>query len=319
MFNPVSWRRIRDDWHANTMRIHVSQSGLWGAGHRDKRGHAITDAMAESYADLIERQITAVTAQGLVVILSMQDQHQSCGWSDALPSDATQAAWDRLLRRDNPRSIRRNGNVMLNLFNEPAHQPTPSGWRQWAYGGDGPVPVSGCDKARVCNHGRRVIGHQDLVQSIRQAGVPNVIVVDGANKAGRLTGLLPDYRISDEPPGRGIVYDVHPFYFTDGPVGWQSRFGYAVDPAGPNVAVIAGAWNFFASECSAAPAGLAPAVLGYLRDKGIGVIAYAWDDRIGNGVVKNWDGAANTGTCRAPYASRSLPGSVFQGYLDSFG
>ncbi len=102
VFNAVSWRRIRDDWHANTVRIHVSQSGLWGAGHPDKRGHVITDDVAESYADLIERQVTAVTNEGLVVVLSMQDQHQSCGWSDALPSAATQVAWNRLLSRSGP-------------------------------------------------------------------------------------------------------------------------------------------------------------------------------------------------------------------------
>lgn len=223
-----------------------------------------------------------------------------------------------LLDRDGPQSLRRNDDVVLNLFNEPVTQPSPAGWHQWAYGGDGPVPVSHCDGQRACNHDRPVIGHQALVSSIRRTGVPNVIMVDGANKAGRLNGLFPDYAIPDSSPGRGILYDVHPFFFTDGSGSWDSRFGYAVDPAGPNVAVVAGAWDFFASECPAAPGRMAAGFLDYLLSKGIGVIGYAWDDRIGDGIVKNWSGDPNAGTCPRPNGSRSLPGSVFGRYLNSF-
>jgi hypothetical protein len=205
--------------------------------------------------------------------------------------------------------------VILNLFNEPFNPPTPQGWAQWAHGGPGPVAVDGCDGGRACNHGHPVVGHQDLVRLLRAKSVPNVILADGANNAGMLTGLFPAYRLTDAAPGRGIAYDVHPFYFTDAPAGWDRRFGFAVDPRGPNVPVIAGAWNFFTTDCGQPPAAMANQFLAYLQRKAIGVIAFAWDDRIGTSVVKTWAGQPNTGQCPAPNQYQPLPGTAFSRHL----
>jgi hypothetical protein len=55
--------------------------------------------------------------------------------------------------------------------------------------------------------------------------------------------------------------------------------------------------------------------LAYLQRKAIGVIAFAWDDRIGTSVVKTWAGQPNTGQCPAPNQYQPLPGTAFSRHL----
>jgi len=318
VFNATSWNKIRDFWHANSVRIHISQSGLLGGGNKDGVGHIIADAMADSYVGYIETKIKAVTDTGLVVILSMQDEALSCGWTDALPTSSTKTAWNRLLSQKGTDSIRNSPHVIVNLYNEPDMLYSSADWNQWRNGGTGPVPVNGCDGTRPCNHGRVPLGHQDLINSIRNMGVTNVIAADGANLGRKFSGMYPNYMLHDASPGRGVVYDIHPFFYTDGPSGWDSRWGFLLNSSGPNVPVFAGAWNFRSSECGTATADMAPDFIDYMKRRGIGITVYAWDARLGQGVVKDWNGNPNLGHCPAPDQQAELPGTVYTSYLDSF-
>jgi hypothetical protein len=320
VFNQTNWLNIRDTWHANTLRIHVSQTGLWGGGNLDGDHHPISENMANDYAAYIEDEIHQITTNlGLVVVLSMQDEPPSCGYTDALPSNVTWAAWNRLLSRTSSSSIRNNQKVMINLFNEPKSDTTSNGWAQWAHGGDSPLT------AARDNNGHTIWGHQKLIDHIRGLGVTNVIVADGGQNAGKLTGMEPDYDLTDSSPGaRGLVYDVHPLFFGDthqtntttnwnlatwDTTRWDARFN-------STKAVIAGAWDVSTDECGMISPEATPFFLDtYMKGKGIGVIVYSYDADIGTGYVTDWNGTPNTGHCSdgAPY-----PGTAFLHYLNSF-
>jgi hypothetical protein len=233
------------DWDATTLRFQVSQRGLGDP--------TIAADQRETYLQEIQAGVAQARAAGFVVILSMQDQALGCGTVHPLPSDQTVAAWDLLAPafQDDPY-------VMFELFNEPVNQPDTAGWAQWRDGGSTPN----------ANLGAPAVGHQQLVEHLRELGVLNVLIADVALRGERGAGLPP---LAD--PAGQLVYGIHPYVYTQGPAWWDLQFGSltAIAP------VLATEWNYLAGDCGRAPERLAPDLLGYLRDHGIGVLGHAFD------------------------------------------
>ncbi len=243
----------RDDWHANTVRFQVSQSGL------DPQSAIYVPA----YLDRITGAVAQARSLGLTVILSMQDQSNGCGSAHPLPSDATVRAWQNLAPL-----VAEDPYVMFELFNEPQNDVDAAGWAQWLNGGPGPKT----------NQGAPIIGQQALVQTVRDLGANNVLIADGAKYAGSLQGLPP---LSDPLAAPRIAYAWHPYSFhvsgtatlaTD-QASWDSRTA-AVSAAAP---VIATEWNASLSKCTAGVAARAPDLLAYLRSQRIGLLGHAFD------------------------------------------
>jgi hypothetical protein len=252
-FGPAELQAARTDWHATVVRFQVSQRGL------DPQD-PIYDA---SYLTRISNGVALAENQGLSVILSMQDQRLSCGDVHPLPSAATLRAWANLAPQ-----FATNRNVLLELFNEPAATSTTAGWAQWRNGGTNPVN----------NLGTPAVGHQALVTRIRRTGATNVLIADGANKAGQLQGMP----LLDDPlPADRLAYAVHPYYFhvrnnstlTQDRANWDERFGFLSG----RVPLLATEWNATSSKCKAGTPGRIPDLLDYLQNKSIGLFGHAFD------------------------------------------
>ncbi len=289
---PTELGLVKTTWNANTLRFQVSQPVLAGPN-------------GVAYAQQIETAVNEALSSGFVVDISMQDQARACGPGEPLPGPETEAAWSTLISNT---GLSHDPAVMFELFNEPSNQPlstaatspSQSTWLDWLSGG------------RLIGPGRGwaayiPIGHQDLVNYLRNVlNVPNILIADGAQKGGSLQGIP----LLQDPGGtQQIAYAAHPYVYTDGPTGWDSRWGYlAADNA-----VIATEWSYTSSGCSKAQQYLAPQLLAYLRSHNIGILGHALDDYFG-GLIS--DGALTPTQCGTAH-----PGSgqdFLQDYMATF-
>jgi len=252
-FGAPELRQARDAWAATTLRFQVSQRGL------DPDDPLHTAAYVERVVD----GVRLARSLDFIVVLSMQDQSISCGTAHPLPTEATLRAWRTLAPRfaDDPY-------VAYELFNEPDNQPTPDGWRQWRDGGS--VPLD--------NQGEPAVGHQRIVDVIRDLGARNVLIADGARKGAFLSGLP----LLDDPlPEAQVAYAVHPYYFHRSPDAtleqersrWEHRYG----DLARSVPVLATEWNMRSNGCVPGAGERAPQFLDFLEERGIGLLVHAFD------------------------------------------
>jgi hypothetical protein len=235
-------------WHANTIRLQVSQRGLGDTTR--------TPAERDAYLAEIQADVTLARSKGLVVILSMQDQSIGCGNVHPLPSSQTITAWQKLAP-----AFASQLYVMYELFNEPQNGHTAADWPQWKNGGAGPI----------ANLGDTAVGHEQLVTTIRGTGATNVVLADGGDHAEHLDNITP-YLLT-ESSGRGIGYVIHPYYYTPGLAYWQKSWGFLT----ASRVVIADEWNFKADDCGTKDETLAPQLLQWLHDNHIGLTGHAFD------------------------------------------
>lgn len=248
-FNTTELTTARDAWHANTIRLQISQRGL--------EDPTRTQAERDAYLAQVRSDVSLARSLGLVVILSMQDQSIGCGPVHPLPSSQTVAAWQKLA----PAFVN-SPYVMFELFNEPQNDITAAAWTQWKSGGAGPLT----------NLGDSIVGHQQLVATIRQAGANNVLIADGAKKAEHLDNITP-VLLADQAAGRGIAYAIHPYFYTPGQAYWQKSWGFLTTSR----AVIATEWNYQADDCGTSAETLAPSLLAFMDSHGVGITAHAFD------------------------------------------
>ncbi|MDQ5886315.1 MAG: endoglucanase [Patescibacteria group bacterium] len=269
-FNQNMFTALKNTWKGNIIRLQVSQKGSDPQDSELKSGHA-------AYLTKVSNAVSLARSNGIVVILSMQDQTYSCGSAHPLPSSETLRAWQTLapLYKNNPY-------VMFELFNEPVNQTGDADWAQWRNGGSTPLSNNGYD----------VVGHQALVTAIRATGANNVLIASGANKGGKLQGLwqsaTKNYMLTDTLATPQIGLAIHPYYYHIGnntslasdTSNWESRFGYmrntSIIPLNKQVPIISTEWNAF-SDCYAGQAARTPEFLNYLKSKDIGMAAHAID------------------------------------------
>jgi hypothetical protein len=232
-------------WQANTLRFQVSQRGLADPTRsQDER---------DAYLARVIQGVTLARDNGFVVIVSMQDQSIGCGDVHPMPSAETVAAWSAVAP-----PFLGDAEVMFELFNEPRNNADQAGWKQWLEGGS--VPNA--------NLGDPAVGHQDLVDHLRTMGSTNVLIADAARLGGQTVGMP---RLED--PADRMAYAIHPYAFGPGLSWWEQQYG----PPAAEVPVLATEWNYLADGCGGAKERLAPDLLGYLQDHGIGVFGHAFD------------------------------------------
>jgi hypothetical protein len=113
-------------WNANTLRFQVSQRGLADPG--------MSDTARQAYLAKVVDGVRLARSQGFFVIVSLQDQSNSCGPAHPLPTSMSVAAWQVLAP-----ALMDDAGVMFELFNEPNVDDTAQGWTQWHDGGAGPT------------------------------------------------------------------------------------------------------------------------------------------------------------------------------------
>lgn len=274
-FGPAMLQAMVSGWSANTIRFQVSQKAL------DPLDPELAGGQA-AYLAKVQTAVAQARTAGLVVILSMQDQAYSCGYAHPLPSSQTIRAWSALVPL-----YGKDRNVLFELFNEPVSPESREGWAQWRNGGTTPLTNTGTDGSV-----HDVVGHQQLLNSVRSRGSVNVVIADGANKGGRLQNLwtssTDNYLLRDTQRPAQIAYGIHPYFFHTGDdktlasdqANWYLRFGYLRDPAKISATsqfpIVATEWNATAS-CFVGQAARTPEFLTYLAERGIGVTGHAID------------------------------------------
>lgn len=245
-FGARELRTAKTLWDANTIRFQVSQPVLAGPS-------------GAAYAAEVQTHVDMARDDGLVIVISMQDESVACGHAQPLPGPDTEAAWSTLIDHS---ALRSDPYVMFELFNEPQNSPITTAttdpeqetWVDWLEGGREIEPDPSQSWAAY-----RPVGFQKLVDYMRDTlHVTNVLIVDGASYAEQLEGM-PVLR--DPGAGYEIAYGVHPYFYTEGQNGWNKRFGYLTG----SHAVIATEWNYTAKECGTRAEEIAPRFLAYMR------------------------------------------------------
>ncbi len=233
-YSPLDYKQMRMRG-IDSVRIQVSQPGL------DPQ----SEIFDTTFRDRVIGAVHAARAEGLVVLVSVQDEEQSGEQHGVahLPNTATGRVWASLAPE-----FAHDPGVLCELLNEPNLPPNSTNWHLWADAMDATIQV------------------------VRRAGARNVVVADGLLFAERLDGAA---NLRD--PLKQIAYASHPYAHhaqDQYPAVWDNKFGnFAADHA-----VIVTEWatvpNFY---CDLRTPAATETFLGYLNQHHVGLMAYAWD------------------------------------------
>jgi cellulase (glycosyl hydrolase family 5) len=235
--------------HADLVRFQVSQFGL------DPQGPLYSPA----YVDEVQNAVQAARSLGLAVIVSLQAEPPAGEPTRCpLPDAGAARAWAALAPM-----FAGDGDVMFELYNEPAVAATPAGWIQWRAGGEIIFPGGSC----------QAVGMQALIAQIRSQAPDNVIIVPGVqgeqSLAGRMRIVDPAHR-----PDPQLAYGLHYPSLTRGLAYWDKTFGRT----SASVPVIVTEFNANSTtNCVPTAPTVVPLLLDYLAGKRIGLVGFAFD------------------------------------------
>lgn len=206
-----------DGWNSNLIRLAVNPN-FWFNGSVDA-GKNLTK---EKYRQWIDDMVKAAQVRGKYIII---DCH-----TYVCPVQETMDFW-----MDMCDVYGNNPAVLFGLLNEP-HS---IDWELWRNGGtknDAPA-----------------IGHQALVEAIRDKGIKNILIAAGLNWGYNLSGIVDGYALIDQgsgddlsKAGNGIIYDSHVYPGKSGKNrdGWNSNLG----PVREKYPVLVGEWGWDSSD-----------------------------------------------------------------------
>ena len=152
---------------------------------------------ADSYRSYIRKVISYAEKAGKYVILDLHEYGSH---------DATDLAfW-----KEAATIYKNNPTVLFGILNEP----TPSSWEIWRDGD---------------SSGK--IGHQQIVEAIRDLGARNIIVAGGRSYAKNTSGVVNGYALVDQNSkgekdvGNGIMYDTHWYAWHGYTNSWNNDIG----------------------------------------------------------------------------------------------
>lgn len=198
-------------WDANTVRLPLSE-GFW------LHGATASGCSASHYQSLIKQTVNALTTLRLNVMLDLHwtdaAQHAGMGGaSTAMPDTDSMTFWQQVASE-----YKYYTNVLFELYNEPH----PLAWACWHSGcqiTDDAVYSNDCNCTKSFSY--QAVGMQNLVNTVRNTGASNIVIVAGINWGYDLS-QLPGYSLN----GANIVYDTHPYpYDKKEPQDWDSSFG----------------------------------------------------------------------------------------------
>jgi hypothetical protein len=181
------------EWHANIIRLPLSQDRWFGRGNEQKDGGA-------AYRKLVQELVQSAAAQQCYLLLDLH-------WSDAgvwgrnisqhnMPDDNSVAFWEAVAS-----AYANHPAVLFDLYNEP-HSVS---WEVWRNGGTVSEKNDKAPDGRLEYH---TPGMQKLLDACRSQGAKNVIVAGGLDWAYDLSGVVKGYALAD-PKGNGVVYATH--------------------------------------------------------------------------------------------------------------
>ena len=142
-------------WKMNVLRVCISN---W-----------IYASDPTTYMKLLDQVIQEANTAGLYVVLNLHDDGNAgspYGNSAIFPKQQDETFWQMLASH-----YKNNPMLLFDLYNEP-HE---VGWSTWLYG-------------HIAIGGVMVVGHQDLVDTIRAAGAKQIVIVEPGFAGGNGTG-----------------------------------------------------------------------------------------------------------------------------------
>ncbi len=183
------------DWHANIIRLPLSQDRWFGHGPEQDGNYA-------PYRSLVAQIVDLCATNNCYIIL---DLHWSdCGqWGrnigqHSMPDSNSVTFWQSMapIYANNPA-------VLFDLYNEP-HDTT---WVTWLRGGMvTDTPNTRWEEETPIRY--QAVGMQKLLDTVRGVGAKNLVVAGGLQWAYDFSGILNGYQLTD-PGGNGVVYANH--------------------------------------------------------------------------------------------------------------
>ena len=184
-----------DDWHANIIRLPLSQDRWFG---KDPNS---TDE-GKGYRALVKEVVDLCSSKGCYILLdlhwsdvnewgqnigqhSMPDRNSVIFWKDFAPVYANNPA------------------VLFDLYNEP-HDVT---WDVWLNGG---MITDRPNRPGLSAKKYEAVGMQEMLDTVRATGAKNVIVAGGLEWAYDFNGILAGRQLKD-PKGNGVIYANHAY------------------------------------------------------------------------------------------------------------
>ncbi|CAN5577458.1 hypothetical protein BH10PLA2_BH10PLA2_08240 [soil metagenome] len=214
-----STRVAIDDWHANVIRLPLSQDRWFGKSN-DK------NADSKSYQALVKQVVDMCASKGCYIVLDLH-------WSNAgewgkhigqhvMPDQNSIAFW-----KDLAQAYKNHPAVIFDLYNEP-HDVS---WDIWQKGGK----VSERGRGRGPTLTFEAVGIPTLLETVRATGARNVVLVGGLDWSYDLAGILQDRQLAD-PNGNGIIYANHAYPFKgDSVAQWIKKMEAATEKLAVNI------------------------------------------------------------------------------------
>lgn len=192
-----------DTWHANAIRLPMSQDRWFGKAP-DSTG------AGASYRALVDAAVAAASKRRMYILLDLHwsdcgDWGQNIGQHD-LPDLHSLEFWKAVARRFANRPY-----VLFDLYNEPIEAPLAV----WRNGGAITETVAGKPKTY------QAVGLQQLFDAVRAQGAKNLVVAGGLGYASRLD-FYPKFLLKD-PGGNGVLYAEHYYPGWEPIEAWQKR------------------------------------------------------------------------------------------------
>ena len=178
------------DWKMNTLRLCLSN---W-----------IYAKDSTNYLKLLDQVVQEANAVGLYVVLNLHDDGNAgspYGDNADLPKTQDNAFWQVLATH-----YKSNPMVLFDLYNEPQD----TSWAQWLNGG-----------GKVA--GATVVGHLQMINTIRTAGAKQIIIVEPGTSGGRGKGWS---NFTSTIPDPNVMYSLHVYaHIADTPQQQDAKWG----------------------------------------------------------------------------------------------
>jgi len=259
-------------WGANVVRLPLSEN-FWLYGHPSE------NCSSSQYQALVKQTVNNLTNLNLNVILDLEwtnagGQALGSGTQLAMPDADSVTFWKQAAA-----TYGSYPNVLFELFNEPHIY----NWSCWVSG----CPIAGDVGTNNQRYTYSGVGMQTLVDTVRNAGANNLVLVGGLDWGYNLS-QLGTYHLH----GTNIVYDTHPYnYYGKLPANWDADFGN-----------VTSSFPLFSAESGEYDCGTSyeSQLINYLDTHNISWVGWAWVVASGN-------------PCRYPQIVSSYTGTPIAG------
>lgn len=286
-------RVAMEQWKANIIRLPVTQKWWFGSGAGQKDG-------GEAYRKLVDDVVTLIANRGKYVLLDLHQfgaprQEHAEFWADAATKYKNHPA------------------VLFDLFNEPHGM----SWEVWRNGGEVQEKkkpgeedafLSAEEKAKIAET-RRSIGMQHLLDTVRETGARNVVLVGGLDYAYDLSGIANGYAL-EEKGGNGIILSTHIYPWKKG---WAEKVLIVADRYPILVGEVgAGAkkMDWLPAEYQEDAVTWVPEMIGFIQKHQFHWTAFAFHPKAGPPMLEDWNYTPNA--VWGAFVKRALVGERFE-------